>query len=560
MLPLRDEIIGNVKPMLLALAGAAAMLLLLACANVANLLLARVASRSRELAVRSALGASRGRLVRHQLTESLILAFVGGTLGTLLAAVAVQLARKLPAEKLPRVEELSVDHRVLLVAAAASLLTALICGIWPALRATRPTSGEVLRAGALGSIGIRSESRLRRGLVTVQFALALMLLVGGGLLLQSFRRAAAVDVGLDPRGLVTLRIGPPAGAYTKPDEAAALYARLIEATRSVPGVVDAAFINHFPFGNASIPTSIQIDGRTELDTSSNQILYRTVSDSYLHTLRMTLAEGRWFSDADMRSPGGQFVLNASAAKFYWPRETAIGKRITVHRSSQARVDFGQPLPGVVIGVVNDVHQFAQDVVPVPEIYVPYTLEPWPWGTLVVRTRDNARSIPALRDAVAGVDARLVEKGPTGLTKFGLVDAAIASRLEPRKLSLTLIGAFAACAIVLAAVGLYGVVAYGVTQRTRELGVRKALGATEPMIASLVIRESLVLTGIGIGLGCVGSWAGARLIHDLLFQTTPVDLTVYAPTVALLLGIGFLAAYIPARRATRLDPTIAMRGE
>ena len=155
---------------------------------------------------------------------------------------------------------------------------------------------------------------------------------------------------------------------------------------------------------------------------------------------------------------------------------------------------------------------------------------------------------------------MVEKGPTGLTKFGLVDAAIASRLEPRKLSLTLIGAFAACAIVLAAVGLYGVVAYGVTQRTRELGVRKALGATERMIASLVIRESLVLTGIGIALGCVGSWAGARLIHDLLFQTPPVDLTVYAPTVALLLGIGFLAAYIPARRATRLDPTIAMRGE
>jgi putative ABC transport system permease protein len=560
MFPLRDEIIGNVRPMLLALAAAAAMLLLLACANVANLLLARVATRSRELAVRSALGASRLRLVRQQLTESIVLAAAGGTIGTVLAAVAVRLARRLPADKLPRVEELGVDHRVLLVAGAASLVTALLCGVWPAVRATRPTSGDVLRAGALGSIGVRAESRLRRALVTVQFALALILLVGGGLLLQSFRRAAAVDVGLDPRGLVTLRIAPPPGAYRKPDDAAALYARLMQASRTVPGVVDAAFINHFPFGDAYIPTSIQIDGRTDLDTSSNQILYRTVSDGYLRTVKMSLAAGRWFTDADMRSPGGQFVLNAAAAHLYWPHESAIGKRVTVHRSSQARADFGQPLPGVVIGVVNDVHQLAQDVVPVPEIYVPYTLEAWPWGTLVVRTRDGSHSIPALRDAVAAVDARLVEKGSSGLAKFALVSQAIQARLEPRKLSLALVSAFAVCAIVLAAVGLYGVVAYGVTQRTREIGVRKALGATDRMIAFLVLRESLALTGVGVVIGCVGAWAGARLIHDLLFQTTPVDLTVYAPVVFALLGIALLAAYIPARRATRLDPTIAIRGD
>jgi len=560
MAPLRNEIIGNVQPMLLALAGAAAMLLALACANVANLLLARVASRSRELAVRSALGASRGRLVRQQLTESLILAAAGGTLGTLLAAFAVDLARKLPSDKLPRVDELSVDHRVLFVAAIASLVTAVLCGIWPAIRATRPASGGVLRAGALGSIGVRSESRLRRALVTVQFALALMLLVGGGLLLQSFRRAAAVDVGLDPHGLITFRIGPPAGSYTKPDEAAALYARLIEAARAVPGVADAAFINHFPFGNASIPSTIQIDGRMDLDTSSNQILYRTVSDSYLRTVKMTLAAGRWFTDADMRSPAGQFVLNSAAAKAYWPHESAIGKRITVRRSSQARADFGQPLPGVVIGVVNDVHQFAQDVVPVPEIYVPYTLETWPWGNLVVRTHDGARSIPALRDAIAAVDPRLVQKGAAGVASFGLVESAIQSRLEPRKLSLSLISAFGACALILAAVGLYGVVAYGVTQRTRELGVRKALGATDRMIASLVLRESLQLTGIGIVVGCIGAWEGARLIHDLLFETAPIDPTVYAPTIVVLVGISLLAAYIPARRATRLDPTIAIRGD
>jgi FtsX-like permease family len=254
------------------------------------------------------------------------------------------------------------------------------------------------------------------------------------------------------------------------------------------------------------------------------------------------------------------VLNSAAAKLYWPHESAIGKRITVRRSSQARADFGQPLPGVVIGVVNDVHQFAQDVVPIPEIYVPYTLETWPWGNLVVRALDGARSIPALRDAVAAVDPRLVQKGAAGAASFGLVESAIQSRLEPRKLSLSLISAFGACALVLAAVGLYGIVAYGVTQRTRELGVRKALGATDRMIASLVLRESLQLTAIGIVVGCIGAWEGARLIHDLLFETRPSDPTVYAPTVVMLVGISLLAAYIPARRATRLDPTIAIRGD
>ena len=560
MLPVRSELIGDIRPMLLTLAGAAAAVLLLACANVANLFLARIASRTREFAVRGALGASRTRLVRQLLTESLVFALIGGTLGSALAAIAVALARKLPSDRLPRVDELSVDHRVLVVAAAASLLTAVICGVWPAWRATRSSGAEALRAGALGSVGVRSETRVRRALVTVQFALALMLLVGAGLLLQSFRRAAAVEVGFDPRGLVTVMVSPPSSAYSTPEDAAALYARLVRAVRTVPGVLDAAFINHVPFGLAAILSPIQIEGRAGSDTGSNQIFYRTVSETYLATMKMTLAGGRWFSEADMRSPGGAFVVNAAAAKFYWPGESAIGKRLSLRRSSQVRADFGQPLAGTVIGVVNDVHQTSQDAVPDREVYVPYTLETWPWGSVVIRTRDGARAIPALRDAIAGVDARLIEKGSAGTERFSTVESAIASRLAPRKLALTLIGAFAGCAVLLAAIGLYGVVAYGITQRTREFGVRKALGATDGMIASLVFRESVMLTSVGIVVGCAGAWAGARLIHDLLFQTNPVDLTVYAATVLLLIGIALVATVIPTRRATRLDPTIAMRGE
>jgi predicted permease len=440
------------------------------------------------------------------------------------------------------------------------LLTALLCGVWPALRSTRPGNGETLRAGALGSIGVRSDSRLRRVLVTVQFALALVLLVGAGLLLQSFRRAVAVDVGFDPSGLVTLRIDAPRVSYGSPQAAAALYARLMEASRGVPGVVDAAIIQHFPFGGAAITTPVEIEGQSAGDTASNQIFYRSVSASYLPTMKMSMAAGRWFTDADIRSPGGAFVINASMAKRYWPGQTAVGKRITVRRSSQARPDFGQRLPGVVVGVIADVHQQGQDVVPDAEVYVPYTLETWPWTSLVIRTRDGARAIPQLRDAIAAVDSRLVAQGAEGSKAFGTAEALIANRLAPRKLAMGMVITFAVCALVLAAIGMYGVIAYGVTQRTREMGVRKALGATDGMIATLVIRESLLLMVGGVVLGVAGAWASVRFIQGLLFDTRPADPAAYVGTVLLLAAVALLASYLPARRATRLDPTIAMRGD
>ncbi len=559
MLPVHAEIVGNVRPMLLALAGASVVVLLLACANVANLLLARLSVRSRELAIRSALGASRLRVVRQLLTESVLLAVIGGAVGTAIAALAVDLARGLPPDRLPRVEELTVDGRVLLVAAVASLVTALVCGVWPALRATRPTSGETLRTGALGSVGGPGESRLRRSLVAAQFALALVLLVGAGLLVQSFRRAAGVSVGFDPTGLVTVAIEPGA-AYADPPQAAALYARLMAAVRAVPGVEDAAVINHFPFTGTSMISPVEIEGRGSADTSANTVFYRTASDSYFRTMRMSLVGGRWFNAADMRSPAGSFVINETMARRYWPGESAVGKRFTAHRSSQARVDFGQPVSGTVIGVVNDVGQFSQDALPAPEVYVPYTLEVWPWVTLVTRSRDGVRAIPAIRRALLDVEPRLVLHGGQASRNFASVETLIAATLEQRRLAMTLIGAFAGCALVLAAVGMYGVIAYGVAQRTREMGVRKALGATDRMIAGLVIRESLALAGVGVAVGCVGAWAAARLIRGLLFDTGPTDPVSYVVTIVLLTAVALLATYVPARRATRLDPTIAMRGE
>jgi putative ABC transport system permease protein len=451
---------------------------------------------------------------------------------------------------------------VLAIAAAATVVTALLCGIWPAIRATRQRSAEVLRAGVLGSVGVLRDSRLRRVLVTAQFALALMLLIGAGLLLQSFRRAAAVDVGFDPRGVLAVRIAPPAGAYTTPKEAAALYARLMDATRSVPGVGETAFINHAPFGRAAMFTYLTVEGRSTLD-SSNQVFYRTVSASYLRTMKMSMVAGRWFDDDDVRSPGGSFVINETMARQYWPGASPLGQRITVTRASQGRSDFGQPLPGSIIGVVADVHQKAQDVAPDAEIYVPYTLETWPWGMLIMRARDGKRAIPALVRAIASVDPRLIASGRGGASAFGVFgsfDEMIADSRKPRKLSTSLIAAFAACALALAAIGMYGVVAYGIAQRTREIGVRKALGATDSRIAAQIFRESLLVVVAGVIIGCTGAAAGARLIRALLFHTGVADPSTYVGTIALLAGVSLLATYLPARRATRLDPAIAMRGE
>jgi predicted permease len=559
-LPVRNEILGNIQPMLLTLAGAVGVVLLLACTNVGNLLLARASARSRELAVRSALGASRGRIIRQLFTESVALAFLGGALGTALAVVAVSLARKLPSSRLPRVEEVAVDGRVLAIAFSASIITALLCGIWPAFRATRASSGASLRVGASGSVGTRSESKLRRSLVAVQFALALMLLVGAGLLLQSFRRVAAVPLGFDPHGLVTVTIRPPNSRYGRPEQTAALYARLMDALRAVPGVEGVALIQHFPFTGSGIYTPIKIDGLANQDTASGQVFYRTVSDTYLKTMKMSMVAGRWFSPDDIRSPGGSFIINETLAKRYWPGQTPVGRRVTIHRSSQARADFGQPLVGTIVGVVADVHQTSQAVQPDPEIFVPYTLEPWPWTSLVIRTRDPARAFPPIGRAMMGVDPSLwVNNDPTS-AGFKVVEESIEQSLAQRRFAMSLVGAFAACALILSAIGMYGVIAYGVEQRRREIGVRKALGATDRHVASLVVGESLRVAAVGVVLGCLAAWAGARLIRGMLYHTGAADPLSYAVTIAALGIVSLVASYVPARRASRLDATIAIRGD
>ena len=558
MQPVRDEILGGVKPTLLALGGAVLLVLLLACTNVANLSLVRAAARARELAVRAALGAGRRRLVRQLLVESLTLAVAGGALGVALAVVAVGQVRRSVGVDFPRVSEIVVEGRVLVFAAGVTLVAALLAGVAPALRATRSSALARLRSGVHGSVGSRHDARARGGLVAAQFALALVLLIGSGLLIRSFRKLQSVDLGFAPANRVAIGLFPP-DKYNDAEADASLYRQLLERVAAVPGVRDVAIVNHLPIGGGWVTSPVQIDGRTDDATRQPDALYRTASESYLRTMGMRLARGRWFTADDMRDRSG-FVVNETLAKQMWPGVDALGRHITLRRSSQLRPDFGQPVTGTVIGIVHDVKQQSIDNAATPEVYVPWTLEVWPWITLVAHVQNPAREIPLIRRAILDVEPGMPVAGTSFQGGIVTVESRLASSIAQRRLATSLVGAFAAGALLLAAIGMYGVIAYGVAQRTREMGIRMALGASRRRILRLVLGEGVRLALIGAVLGVAGALASSRVIRSLLFQTVPTDPVTFIVTPLVLAGVALLATYIPARRATRLDPTLAIRGE
>ena len=558
MQPIRDEILGGVKPTLLALGGAVLLVLLLACANVANLSLVRAAARARELAVRAALGAGRRRLVRQLLVESLTLAVAGGALGVGLAVLAVGEVRRSVGADFPRASEIVIEGRVLLFAAGVTFIAAILAGVAPALRATRTSTLARLRSGVHGSVGSRHDARARGVLVAAQFALALVLLIGSGLLIRSFHKLQKVDLGFAPENRVAIGLFPPE-KYHDAESDAGLYRQLLDRVAAVPGVRDVAIVNHLPIGGGWVTSPVQIDGRTVDATRQPDALYRTASESYLKTMGMRLARGRWLTADDMRDRSG-FVVNETLAKQMWPGADALGKRITLRRSSQLRPDFGQPVTGIVIGVIHDVKQQSIDNAPVPEVYVPWTLEVWPWITLVAHVQNPAREIPLIRRAILDIEPGMPVAGSSFQGGIVTIESRLASSIAQRRLATSLVGAFAAGALLLAAIGMYGVIAYGVAQRTREMGIRMALGASRRRILRLVLGEGVRLALVGAALGVAGALASTRVIRSLLFQTVPTDPVTFIVTPLVLAGVALLATYIPARRATRLDPTLAIRGD
>ena len=558
--PLQTEIVGSSRTAILGLGGAVALILLVACVNLANLASVRGTSRGREVAIRFALGASRAQVVRQLAVESATLAVIGGGLGVVLAWRAIAWLRATAPFNLPRASELALDGRAVAVAAATTLMTAIVFGVLPAFRAAM--TGGSFRA-LLGSRsnagGSRSESRGRAVLTAAQFTLAVLLLVGAGLLAQSYRRVLGAQLGFDPHGLYVTSGSPPLEKNVDPAVALATYERIVDRLKAAPGVEDAAVVNFMPTGQAGVPTRIEVPGRSR--TSVDLATYITVSEGFLQTLRIPVVRGRWYTPAEMRTPGDGIVISEAVARRYWPGEDAVAKSLTIYRSSQARADFGTAVPSVVIGVVGDVRQFGPESTPAPSVYVPMAAEPWGWASFAVRLRDGpAVSLSALRQAALEAEPNMLPVGPGAPMSFRSVEDGLAAALAPRRYVLGLVGAFSTCALVLAALGLYGVTSYAVSRRTNEFGIRIALGATGEQVVGSVLRWGLTLAVAGCALGVGASLALARLVQQMLYQTSPTDLTVLIAVPLTLITIGGVAVYLPARRAARVDPIVALRSE
>ena len=554
--PMRKQVIGDISGTLYTLAGAAMLVLLLACANVATLALIRGSVRSRELAVRVSLGASRGRIVRQLCTEIAVIAVAGGVAGMLLAAGIVRAVRQLMGARLPRSSELAVDIRMYAIGIAVALIATMVVSLVPVLRTTQHAIAERLHGWSRDSGIGRRDSIVRSGLVVVQVTLAVTLLLSAGLLLQSFRRLSAIPDDYDSKHIATAAIFPPSPSYDRPGDAAALYERLRAAAARVPGVDAVAIVNHI---GGRLPTRVDIPGRPQDESGRSTAYYVTASSEYQLAMGFHMVRGRWFNDADMRSPDASgFVINESMAQRFFGGENPVGRAITVHRMSQARADIGQPISGPILGVMADVHWQGQENLVDPEVYVPYTREVWPWITLVVHASNPARVAPAIRKAVFSVDPNIPLSAENSYT--GVETPRRGISFDRRELALTMIGAFAVVALLLAAIGLYGVVAYGVTQRTRELGIRMALGATSGDVAWLVLAGVGRLVAIGLAVGVVGGFAATRLIRAMLFHTAPTDPVTFAIVPVTLIIVALGAAWWPARRAMRLEPSIAVKSD
>ncbi|MBA2305861.1 MAG: ABC transporter permease [Acidobacteria bacterium] len=541
--PLHDRVVGDIRPGLLALLGAVAFVLLIACANLANLLLARGSSRSRELAVRLALGAARARVIRQLLTESILLAVLGGVGGVLLGVWAVDALVSIAPASAPRVGEIGLDETVFGFAALVTLLTGLLFGLAPAIQSARADVTHALKDGARGSVAASGRA-MRRGLIVAEVALALVLLSGGGLLLQTFLRLQAADLGFDPRNVLVGFVNPPRVTYDTGAKHAAFYDQVYEKAKALPGVQKAALVSVLPLGGDS-DTNFQIEGRPAAPSAAEAPVtwYRQVTASYFDTMGMPIRRGRGF---ETRESAPSVVVNESMAKKFFSGEEALGRRLR----------FSPELPWfTIIGIVGDAKVRGAREAARIETFVPYWQMPEPGINVVLKSAGNpALLTSALKQAVASLDPNVPVQSITTL------DAIVGESIEQPKFFAMLAAGFSILALVLAAIGIYGVMAYVVAQRTTEIGVRMALGATQGEVFRLIVGDGLKLTAIGVALGAAGSILVARWLTSLLFGVTPGDPKTLTATALVLLLVAAAACFIPARRATRVDPMVALRAE
>ena len=550
IIPLHEHTVGDVRPALLVLMGAVGFVLLIACANVANLLLARGATRAREVAVRAALGAGRGRIVRELLTESVTLALVGGALGLLLAKWGVDLLVALGPAALPRMHEVTVDATMLFFTLVASLITAVLFGLPPALRASAVNLSETMKQGTRSMSSARGGSRVRRALVVSEIAMALVLLIGAGLLVASFQRLSKVDAGFDGKGVLTARISLPQGKYPQPALARAFYGDLLERTKALPGVKSVAYTTGLPLSSIVSGSNIQVEGRPPMpDLDQKEVRRSVVSPGYFSALGMRMLAGRTFSDQERGDTVTVVVVNETMKKLHFLGEDPIGRRMR-----WGCVQDGCPWM-TVVGVVNDTKQDGLDEFVRPEVYMSHLQLPRLSLSIAVRTDGDPLALaPLLRSTLRALDPDVP------LSSVSTMEQMTEQSVATRRFNTLLLAIFSSLALILAVVGIYGVMSYSVSQRRQEVGIRMALGAQAGQVVQLVLREAMTLAVAGIGIGVLLSLAVTRLLGSLLFEVSATDTTTFIVTALILAGVAGVAGYIPARRAAGVDPLVALRSE
>ncbi|MFY2562587.1 ABC transporter permease [Corallococcus terminator] len=540
-----ERLVGPIRPVLLLLFGAVACVLLIGCVNVANLLLARATVRRREVAVRLALGASRARVVQWMLTESLVLSFLGGALGLLLAVWGVDVIQAFAPAEVPRLDEVSVDAVALGFAVLLSLLTALACGLVPALSGTEPGLREALKDAARGTTGGRSAVRLRGALVVAQTALALVLLVGAALLVNSLVRLTHVDPGFETRGVLAVSLDLPVSRY--PMRSASVtdfYARLVDRLRGMPGVLSVSTAEGLPLSGLNNGTSVQVEGTP---VRKDEARLRFVGLDYFRTLGIGRVAGRDFAVGDDRTGPAVVMVNEAFVRRYLDGQAPLGRRL--------KLGWGGEAPKELVGVVRDVRHQGLGALPEPEVYVPHAQFPLNALTVFLRTSSEPLSLLAtVRAEVRALDAGVPVAGAR--TVEGFIEEA----LVPQRFVTLLLGTFAVVALVLTLLGLGGVMAYTVAQRTHEFGVRAALGAQASDVLWLVLRQGIRRTCLGVALGLVGSLVLTNVLEHWLYGITATDPWTFVAVSLLLTFCALLACYLPARRATRVSPLVALRAE
>jgi putative ABC transport system permease protein len=543
----QEQTVKEIRPALLVLVGAVAFLLLIACANIANLLLARAASRQKEIAIRTALGATRTGVVRLLLIETLILSLAGGCLGLLIAFWGTDALLALTPDNIPRLNEVGIDARVFGFTFAVSIVTGMLFGLIPALQASKPDPNEALKEGSRGLLGSGAGKRTRSALVTVEVALALVLLIGAGLMIKSFLRLQQMNLGFNPENVLTVDVTLSESAYAEEHQQVAFFQGALERIKSLPGVKSAAATTGLPLTLSLNGSDFRIEGRPEPEAGQEMVINtRSVTPGYFQTLNIPVSKGREFSERDKSDAPKAAIINHDLARIYFANEDPLGKRISFD-DRQTWIS--------IVGVVGDVKQLGLDSSAQPEVYFPNLQAPSPSMSLVVRTASDPLSVAAaVKNQLQTIDKDLP------IADAQTMQQLLAESVSGRRFNMLLLSVFAVVALLLAIVGIYGVMSYAVTQRTQEIGIRMALGAKAVDVLTLVVKNGMSLALIGVAIGLAGSFALTRLLATLLFQVTPTDAVTFTGVSICLIVAALLACYIPARRATKVDPLVALRSE